>query len=124
MSGDHPTRVERAAENAILKLAARAAMVLVIPMGAWFGSEVWGMARKASDAIIEIRGDIRAISGQLTTQINGHDLRLTKLETKNEQQDDRIGDLQQRVSQFGLQRVLPVRPGPAEEQQRRQWQRQ
>lgn len=120
---DHPTRVERAAENAILKLAARAAMVLVMPRGAFFGGELWGMARKASEAIIEIRGDIRAISGQLTTQINGHDMRLTKLETKNEQQDDRIGDLQQRISQFGLQRVLPAPPTAAEERQREQWQR-
>lgn len=111
--------VERAAENAMLKLLARGAMVLVIPMGAFFGSELWGMARKASEAIIEIRGDIRAISGQLTMQINGHDQRLTKLETKNDEQDSRMNNLSEQVYRLRL----PAAPSSGEEQQRQQWQR-
>lgn len=113
----------------MFKLVARAAMVSLVPILLWFGGEgwsmgreLWAMARKASDAIIEIRGDIRAISGQLTTQINGHDARITKLESKNEQQDEKIGDLQQKVSQFGLQRAPPPPPSAAEEQQRQRWQ--
>jgi hypothetical protein len=115
------TRVERAAENAMLKLLARGAMVLVIPMGAFFGSELWSMGRKASEAIIEIRGDIRVWAGQFSTRADGHETRLTKLENKNDQQDDKIGDLQQRLYQIGSGR--PQTPAPLEEQQRQQWQR-
>ena len=117
---EHPTRVERAAENAVLKLLARGAMVLILPMGAWFGGELWSMGRKASEAIIEIRGDIRVWAGQFSTRADGHETRLTKLENKNDQQDDKIGDLQQRLYQIGR----PQTPAPQlEEQQRQQWQR-
>lgn len=118
---EHPTRVERAAENAMLKLLARGAMVLVIPMGGFFGSELWGMARKASEAIIEIKGDVKALAGQLSTRVDGHDLRLTNLERKNDAQDGDLKGLQQQVYQLGTMRATP--PNSAEERQREQWQR-
>lgn len=118
MTDDKPGRVERAAENAMLKLAARGAMVLVIPMVSFFGVELWGMARDAGKAIGEIRGDVRALTSQITAQISGHDLRLSSLERKNEEQDSRMNSLSEQVYRW-----RPAVPAPAEEQQRQQWQR-
>ena len=121
MPGENPTRVERAAENALFKLAARASMVLAFPMVAWFGGEMWTMARKASDAIIEIRGDIRGLSNQFTARVDGHEGRIAGIERRNDMQDDKIESLQKRVYQMGGGYSTPS-PRP-EEQQRKQWQK-
>jgi hypothetical protein len=69
----------------------------------------------------ETAADITALkigfSGLTTTQVH-QGARLDAIEKRNDQQDEKIGDLQRQVW-----RMTPSVPAPAEEQQRQQWQR-
>ncbi len=55
----------------------------------------------------------------LTATQNHQASRLDSIERRNDQQDEKIGDLQRQVW-----RMTPSVPAPAEQQQRNQWQRQ
>lgn len=128
------SKVEKAAESAMLRLAARWMMVVGVPAiiaaGAWIGREVVESTRANTLATVRLEGKVDGVQGRidsnvtlLNSRIDAQVDRLKGLEERDRQHDQRM-DRQDGKIDIIHQRIwqLPARAQPEEQQQRQQWQ--
>ena len=106
------SRAARAAENALLKLGARLVMVVGVPIGlgigGWAAREVIAATNENTRAIVEIRGDIRALTSGLSGRLDAQADRIKGIDERNTQQDARMDRHEQKLD--GIILRLPPRP--------------
>lgn len=103
------SKVEQAAENALLKFTARVMMAVGVPaiflVGSWLGGEVWSTSRKTNDVTIRLEEKIGNLldkqlpdlSNRFNDRINVHAERLNSIDRRNDSQDGAIDELRRRV---------------------------
>ena len=96
--GDTPFRekVRKAADSAILTLAARWAMVVTLPMGAAMGSAVYNKLERTSESTARLEEKVTALLSstlpQLTIQLDGRFNSLSDRITAGDRRLDRLED--------------------------------
>jgi hypothetical protein len=89
-------KVGRAAESALLKLVARWAMVVTLPLGGFIGAAVYNKLDKTSESAARLEEQVRALVNstipQLTIQIDGRFNSLSDRVTAHDRRLDRIED--------------------------------
>lgn len=106
MPNGEPTNggVEKATQGAVFILLARGVTTIGIPLilavGGFVGSEVWGIVKKTSDSVAEVSRQLAGIDGsvKLTNQrIDDHNLRLDAQSRWLTKAADDIEKLKERV---------------------------
>lgn len=134
-------RAERASENAVLKLAARYTMAIGVPialfLGALVANEIWQTTKETAKAGIEqqkattrIEESLkplieaqranatmweqqRAAMQEISNRLQAHfDKRFQDVERRNDQQDDKIGKLQEEFWRSPKAHSAPVNSVP------------
>lgn len=96
--GDTPfqEKVRKAADNAILTLAARWAVVVTLPMGAAMGSAVYNKLERTSESTARLEEKVTALLSstlpQLNVQLDGRFNSLSDRVTAGDRRLDRLED--------------------------------
>ncbi len=121
--------VNRVAENAVLKLVARASMALLPIALAFFGNELWSMAKKSSEATIRFEEKITTlIDGQRNTTalVEGQRINLHELDSRSSAHVHRLDTIDRRLEGVdkrfeGLDKKNDDQDREMREIQRRMW---
>lgn len=87
MTPETTDKVEKAAENALLKLAARLCMIAVLPVGGFLGGSVLMKVDRTAESTIRLEESVKGLERRFDSRfdaqgdrISDHDRRIGKLE--------------------------------------------
>ena len=105
-NGNGDGRINRAAENALLKLVARIFMVAVLPVGLGIGAMVWSKVDKTNESTIRLEQSVKfMIEQQIPTLTNSVNTRFADQASSQAErdrgQDRRIEKIEDRLTSRG-----------------------
>lgn len=103
--GINATRLEKAANNALLTLLSRAIMLAVVPLGGWAAGQIYYAVQENACATVKlettlntlISQQIPELVGRLNDRINAHADRIKSIDERNNRQDEQIDRLRDRL---------------------------
>lgn len=102
---DLHSTTERVADSVFVKLVARFAMIIGVPLVGYLGNELWTSVKRTNESTIRLEEKITTLLNvqipdmqrALTDRINAHAQRLDGQDRRNDRQDTDIDDLKRRV---------------------------